>query len=198
MSELDFGTSKKINAHAWEREANEHYVEPHWCSERLFEEEQFVGQIWDPCCGFGRVPESASAAGFHVYASDIVDRGYRNLCETSDFLKCNDQCASPNIVCNPPFNIASQFALHALSLGATKKVAMIFPTARLNAAKWLQKTPLSTVWLMTPRPSMPPGHVIARGEKPKGGKKDFCWLVWTKNYKGPAELKWLRRDRKAV
>ncbi len=71
---------------------------------------------------------------------------------------------------------------------------MIFPTARLNAAHWLKGTPLARVWLMTPRPSMPPGHTITAGEKPGGGKVDFCWLVWTKGRIGPADLRWLRRD----
>jgi hypothetical protein len=31
-------------------------------------------------------------------------------------------------------------------------VAIIFPTARLNAARWLQDTPLRRIWLLTPRP----------------------------------------------
>lgn len=54
-------------------------------------------------------------------------------------------------------------------------------------------------WLMTPRPSMPPGHVIARGEKPGGGKMDFCWLVWDRSYhQGAPELRWLRRDGDAA
>jgi hypothetical protein len=189
------GATKKLDAHVWEREANEHYVEPEWCSRRLFEDEPFEGQVWDPCCGFGRIPESARAAGFFVFASDIVDRGYSALSERSDFLCCNDHQASENIVCNPPFNIADQFALHALSLGNTRKVAMIFPTARLNAAHWLRGTPLRRIWLLTPRPSMPPGHVITRGEKPGGGKMDYCWLIWERGYEGHAETRWLRRDR---
>jgi len=183
-----------IKAHAWEREANEHYVEPGWCSERLFEEEPFAGQVWDPCCGFGRIPEAAAKAGHMTYASDLVDRGYAGFCGAEDFLKCNDDMASPNIVCNPPFNIASQFALHALSLGNTCKVAMIFPTARLNAAHWLKGTPLVRVWLMTPRPSMPPGYTITAGEKPGGGKMDYAWLVWERGFTGEAAIRWLRRD----
>ncbi len=68
------------------------------------------------------------------------------------------------------------------------------PVGRLNAAHWLKGTPLARVWLMTPRPSMPPGHVITRGEKPGGGKVDFCWLVWTRGRTAPAEMRWLRRD----
>jgi len=185
--------AKAVNSKAWPREALEHYVEPHWCSERLFAEEDFGPGIWDPCCGFGRIPDSAVKAGLYGIGTDILDRGYRDFAGQHDFLKM-DRSRSPNIVCNPPFNIASQFALHALSLDA-HKVAMVFPTARLNAAHWLRGTPLARVWLMTPRPSMPPGHTIAAGEKPGGGKMDFCWLVWTKGRVGPPMIQWLRRDR---
>lgn len=188
--------NKPIAAHAWDREKLEHYVEPHWCSERLFAEEKFEGQIWDPCCGFGRIPDAAMAAGYSVYATDIVNRGYRGLDECFDFLKHNDQEASPNLVFNPPFKIAGTFAHHALSLSSTQKVAMIFPTARLNAAhSWLSGMPLARIWLMTPRPSMPPGHVIASGQKPGGGKMDFCWLVFTRGRIGPPDVRWLHRDK---
>jgi len=182
-----------VKSHSWQREANEHYVEPFWCSERLFAEEKFEGTIWDPCCGFGRIPDSAKNAGLEAYASDIVDRGYRDIALVRDFLNFTIT-RGPNIVCNPPFNIAGRFAGHALALEGVSKVAMIFPTARLNAAHWLRQTPLARVWLMTPRPSMPPGHTIAAGEKPGGGKMDFCWLVWTKGRVGPADLRWLRRN----
>lgn len=183
------------NSHIWAREEHEHYVEPEWCSRRLFAVEPFTGQIWDPCCGFGRIPESAKRAGYaHVYAGDIVDRGYAGLNETADFLACNDHQAAPNIVCNPPFDIFKEFALHALSLRSTRKVAMIWLVRTLPAARWLRDTPLTKIWLLTPRPSMPPGYVIARGEKPGGGKQDFCWLVWDRDCCDRPEIDWLRRD----
>jgi hypothetical protein len=188
------GAIKKVEAHAWEREANEHYVEPHWCSERLFDEEKMEGTIWDPCCGFGRIPDAAKKAGHGIIATDIVDRGYRDLFGTCNFLETGRPTSDAyNVVCNPPFNIAGRFAQHALSLDA-RKVAMVFPTARLNAAHWLRDTPLLRIWLMTPRPSMPPGHTITAGEKPGGGKMDFCWLVWERGFVGETSIKWLRRD----
>ncbi len=190
---MSIAESTPVNAHSWEREANEHYVEPHWCSERLFQEEKFIAGVWDPCCGFGRIPDAAVKVGLYGIGTDIKDRGYREFAGVLDFLK-TDKFRSHNIVCNPPFNAAPDFALHALSHPGTEKVAMIFPTARLNAAHWLKGTPLARVWLMTPRPSMPPGHTITAGEKPGGGKMDFCWLVWTKGRIGPADLRWLRRD----
>jgi len=187
------------NSHIWAREEHEHYVEPFWCSQRLFDVEHFDGQIWDPCCGFGRIPESAKAAGHaHVYAGDIVNRGYDRLNETADFLACRDNQAAPNIVCNPPFDIFKEFALHALSLRSTRKVAMIWLVRTLPAARWLGSTPLAHIWWLTPRPSMPPGHVIARGEKPGGGKQDFCWLVWDKQFRGSPTFGWLHRDGSAA
>jgi hypothetical protein len=76
----------------------------------------------------------------------------------------------------------------------TNKVALIWLARRLNAARWLQGTPLARVYLLTPRPSMPPGHVILAGEKLGGGKHDFCWLVFEHGHVGPPELRWLRRE----
>jgi hypothetical protein len=182
---------RERRGHIWDRETNEHYVEPAWCSERLFQVEAFSGAVHDPCCGFGTIPEAARRAGLTASASDLVDRGYGGA-RIEDFFAST--WSRDNIVCNPPFNIASRFAMHALKV-ALAKVVIVFPTARLNAAHWIAETPLRRVWLMSPRPSMPPGHVIAAGQKPGGGKVDFCWLVFERGHQGPAELCWLHRDK---
>src|SRR6516225_10039224 len=60
--------------HIWARENGEHYVEPPWCSRRLFEAEAFEGAIHDPCCGFGRIVDSARFAGLVATGADIVAR----------------------------------------------------------------------------------------------------------------------------
>src|SRR5262249_41183991 len=93
-----------------------------------------------------------------------------------DFFDCG-RIPAANICTNPPFNRCNEFVLRALEL-ASGKVAMIWLARRLNATRWLQETPLARVYLLTPRPSMPPSHVIAAGEKPGGGSQDFVWLVW--------------------
>lgn len=182
---------RAVKSHAWDREKDEHYVEPAWCSERLFHEEIFTGEVHDPCCGFGTIPEAAKRAGLKATGGDLVDRGYEHGTYGDFFLA---EGRRDSIVCNPPFNIAVPFTLHALKL-AVRKVAIIFPTARLNAAHWLFDTPLARIWLMTPRPSMPPGHVIAAGQKPGGGKMDFCWLIFEHGYEGTPEIRWLHRDK---
>lgn len=191
MSEL--ATCRPENSHIWQRDEHEHYVEPEWCSRRLFEVEDFdrSGVMLDPCCGFGRIPEAAMLAGYMVVAGDIVDRGYERIDRIGDFF--DEVPPVSSVVCNPPFDKFKDFALRGLEI-ATGKVAMIWLVRTLPAARWLRDTPLARIWLLTPRPSMPPGHVIAAGEKPGGGKQDFCWLVWDKagGYVGVTD--WLRRD----
>lgn len=200
VEQLAEGALRKVDSHEWEREEHEHYVEPEWCSRRLFEVEKFEGGILDPCCGFGRIVEAARAAGHHAVGSDLIERapGYMYALDflTSDYpheilMPGVGECR--NVVCNPPFDIFKDFAEAALAW-APGKVAMIWLVRTLPAARWLQKTPLARIWLLTPRPSMPPGHVIARGEKPGGGKQDFCWLVWDKRHHGSAAVSWLHRD----
>lgn len=136
-------------------------------------------------------------AGYKVLGSDIVDRKHHNL---KHFYKLNflrmSVGGSPmrgSIVCNPPFDHVQEFCEHAIEMGA-RKVAMIMLVRRLNAAHWLAKLPLRRVWLLSPRPSMPPGEYIAAGRKPGGGTQDFVWLVFERGYSGAPEVGWLHRD----
>lgn len=181
-------------SHIWKREKDEHYVEEHWCSRRLFDVEKFQGRIVDPACGFGRVVESATKAGYVAAGSDIVQRAPKY--PVADFFEKAE--LTHNYVSNPPFKDFHKFALHALAY-STGKVALIWQVPRLNAARWLEQTPLKKIWLMTPRPSMPPGWAIMagnmpNGDKPGGGTQDYCWLVWDKFYDGEPTVGWLRRD----
>jgi hypothetical protein len=182
---------RALHAHIWSKDPDGFYVEPHWCGERLFAVERFDGRIHDPACGLGRIADAARVAGYKVIATDLIDRGYPQFDGVEDFLR-SKHCVD-NIVCNPPYHICRAFAEHALKL-ARRKVAMIWLARRLNAARWLANTPLAHVYLMSPRPSMPPGRVILAGEKPGGGKQDFVWLVFSHGHRGPSKLHWLSRE----
>lgn len=191
-------TSTPKKAHLWERDEHDYYVEPFWCSERLFKLERFEGSVWDPACGSGRIVESAIAAGLDAVGSDIVDRWPDADIDkhvTGSFFDVH-QPLGRNIVCNPPFKLAKEFVEIAL-LVAADKVAMLLPTTWMNSDKrgrWLETTPLLRVLLLTPRPSMPPGRVIEAGEEPGNGTKDFAWFIWRRGYRGMPHLGWLRRD----
>jgi hypothetical protein len=80
---------KRRDSHIFEKEKHGHYVEPEWCSRRLFEVEKFKGTIYDPACGWATILGVACAAGYTVRGGDIVDRGNRFglSCKQRDFLK---------------------------------------------------------------------------------------------------------------
>src|SRR5262245_61818183 len=114
--------AKARHAHIFNRAAADHYVEPSWVSQRLFEVERFAGTIVDAACGWGRILASAQAAGYPVLGLDLVDRGAAQRVpgltfQQADFLR--DPIALPHpcaIVCNPPFDQIKPFALKALEL----------------------------------------------------------------------------------
>ena len=178
---------KARRSHIFPKATDGHYVEPAWCSERLFAIESFGAPgalVLDPACGWGNIPRAAAAAGYTAMASDIVDRLDRRGLEDVRFHICNFLEESPvrsawSIACNPPFDHIKEFCERGLEV-ATYKVAMIVPLRRLPAARWLESLPLESIYLLTPRPSMPPGAWIAAGNIPGGGREDFCWLVFNK------------------
>lgn len=189
---------RKIDAHAFEREVNEHYVEQKWCDRVLFEAEPFEGAIHDPCCGWGRIPEAAREAEYVATGSDIVDRGFAG-CKIESFLETSARRA--NVVMNPPFKLSEEFIRHACAV-TDRKVASIMLARRLAAAHWMRALPLVQVYYLTPRPSMPTGQfaeelMISQGADPSGGTQEFAWVLFDmrQSVGCRTEFGWLHRDR---
>jgi hypothetical protein len=190
------------HSHIFQPDPFAHYVERPWCNSRLFEAESFGApraRVLDPAAGWCQIPRAAAAAGYSAIASDIIDRRDGQDLEhipftTCDFLKDSPVRSVWSIVCNPPFNLIKEFCERALEI-ATYKAAMLIQLRCLPATRWLQRLPLETVYLLTPRPSMPPGSWIAAGNIPGGGSQDFCWLVFNHRMTATApRLRWLHRD----
>lgn len=189
---------KRRKAHVWDRQTEDWYVDPPWCSARLFEVEDFTGgTVYDPACGLRTILKSAEDRGIETFGSDLVVRspGVSQL----DFL--GDEAPGrfgrhTYIVSNPPYRHAQAFAERALTQ-AIRKVAFLLPTQWLQGddrSRWLEGTPLRSVYFLTPRPSMPPGHVLMAGGKAGGGTSDYAWFVWLQGFDGRADVRWLRRD----
>lgn len=197
------GPLRKRESSLWAREADDWYVEPEWCSARLFEEERFDGRVHDPSCGGGNIVKSALAADIYATGSDIVQRS--DYCSyLGNWLEADPDYGFDNIVSNPPFKLCDDrasgthpFVEKCLSL-ASRKVALLLPANWVQGerrSRWLEKTPLRRVWFISPRPSMPPGHVLAAGHRPGNGTTDYAWFVWLKGYDGTPEIRWLRRTK---
>jgi hypothetical protein len=199
-------TPRRRESHIFKKEAHGHYVDEAWCSQRLLEAEKFGNPaqvtICDFAVGWGTITDSARQAGYNVVGFDIIDRRRHELgsrFHKLDFLT-DPLPAIPRpfaVVCNPPADHIEAFCRRAVASDADR-IAMIMLARRLNAAHWLQELPLRRIWLLTPRPSMPPGSYIAAGKKPGGGKQDFCWLIFERGFTGKPELGWLHRDGRSA
>ncbi len=166
----------------------------------MFEKNLFHGEIYDPACGTGNILASAQAAGHSTIGSDIVDRGSDLQDFVHDFLMKEDEKASvDNIVSNPPFGLCNDGADYAFVRKAlavsTGKVAFLLPSNWIQGKKrstWLETTPLQWVFFLCPRPSMPPGQVLAAGVKPGNGTTDYAWYIFSHSpYKEPPKIGWL-------
>lgn len=189
---------REKDAHIWERDPLDWYVEPHECSAALFQLEEFVGTVWDPACGSGRIVEQAQKASLPAFGTDIVRRS--DFCQSQmDFLDRPSTPEFANIVTNPPFSHAEDFVREAIRITPVGgKIAVILPLVWVSGFSskrdWLPHSPLKTLYPISPRPSMPPGKVIEAGIKAGNGTKDFAWLVWQVGYSGNASVRFMNTN----
>jgi predicted RNA methylase len=192
------------NAHVWERDGLDWYVEPSVATRQLASVETFDGLILDPCCGGGNIVSTLRAAGLRAYGSDIVRRV---SAETEWFLGEHDFLAAeadtitrwPNIVMNPPFfraKGAEAFIRKAVEISTAKVCAFLdikFLAGATRAEGLFADLPPARIWILTPRPSCPPGEYLAAGNVAGGGTADWVWAVWDHAHTGPTQLGWLKR-----
>jgi hypothetical protein len=147
-NQLDLDSGKRPKrTHTFRKVPNLFYLEEQWCSTRLFETEKFTYPVTDPFCGIGRCAEAARLAGYSVWATDIVDRGYQYFNGVEDFLTVNRLDPDESIVSNPSFE--DRILQHVIGLDPIK-AALIWPLARVVAAQeWLSRAPLARVLMLT-------------------------------------------------
>lgn len=162
------------------------YPTPEWATFALVDNEQFVGEIWEPACGDGAMARVLASTGQPVIASDLYNRGFGE--SGIDFLQ-SDRLVD-NIVTNPPFNSAEGFVASGLRL-ARRKFALLLRLAFLEGANRQRtifaKNPPARVWVFSERITFYPAGAVQKGT----GTTAYAWFVWDKCYSGPVELKWL-------
>lgn len=193
--------AQNAKASDYARAADDWYVEPRWCVEQLADAVDFAGHsVWDPCAGGGTIPTALRDRGIPTFASDIVTRGDVELDGIHD---ATTECAPiwlptgarVSVVTNPPFKHAETIARRMFAL-ADHRVCILQQLSFLASAarhRLFSEFQPSDVLILSKRPSMPPGHLIAEmGDKAfRGGTTDFCWIVWTKPHDRETRTRWL-------
>lgn len=184
---------------AYDRAADDWYVEPSWAADLLFGSGMLPAglPVWDPACGAGTIVQAAKRAGRLAVGSDIVDRGGRE--RDHDFFRHRPFPVGPvAIVSNPPFDVALEWALRALSLdlGPVALIVQLRFLAGLTRAHLYAEFPPAYEAVFSDRPSMPPGTKVDElgAAAFSGGTIDFACVVWNADRLGPTISRKLYRD----
>lgn len=165
------------------RDPYDWYVEERFAVELLLDAVKFNGEICDPCCGLGTIPEVCRSRGLPYFASDLIDRGYKRGQAGIDFLK-DPYPRRRNFVFNPPYGRATTarlFIERALSLADEKVAALCSARFLFSESRWpfFQNVGPTQILFLSSRPSCPPGELLVSGEMEQGGgAEDYVWLVW--------------------
>lgn len=148
------------------------YPTPKDVTSVLFDLVKFSGGIYEPCCGDGSLAKVAEEDyGYKVIGTDLHDRGYGvGHGPKYDALKVTDLLA-PNIVTNPPFNIAADIIEHMWSL-EPDSMAMLLKSTFWHAErrrKLFEKMPPAKIIALTWRPD------FLNLQRPT---MEVIWCVW--------------------
>lgn len=171
-----------------DREMNDYYATDPVAMELLLELESFSPKIWECACGGGHLSKVLESHGYDVISTDLIYRGYGD--GGVDFLQ-SDIKFDGDIVTNPPYKYAKEFALHAIDIVEEgHKVAMFL---RLNflegksRRELFDKYPPKTVYVASGRISC---AMSGDFERYNGGAQAYAWFIWEKGYTGSTTVKW--------
>jgi len=127
------------------------YETPEWAADAILDVELLVDPVVDPCCGRGILAEAAAERGHRVEAFDLYDWGYgragvdfltwrfADRPPSDDDIVADERVPAWSCLMHPPASRATEFAAHALRLGA-RKLLLFQPLAlwqnRRHAAFW--------------------------------------------------------------
>lgn len=174
-----------------DREQHDYYATEPKAAILLMKSEQLSSQIWECACGEGHLAKEFEKAGYTVYASDIVNRGYGYK---KDFLKSTKlPHKEVDIITNPPYSKAEEFIRHGIELvGDGHKVIMFLKIQFLEGKtrrKLFDTYKPKVIHVSTSRIKC-----AINGEFDKYAKAPaicYAWYVWEKGYNGDTIIKWM-------
>lgn len=189
-----------------ERAEHDFYATEPKAVEELLKVEKFKGSIWENCCGMGHLSEPMIKAGYNVISTDLINRGYGT--GNVDFFKC-DKSLGDNIVTNPPYSMALEWAEHSLDLlPIGKKLALFLPIQFLESdkrVKLFKERPPVRIWVAANRllcgmngdfsAKDKDGNTLYNKDgtvKRMSSAKCYAWFVWkVGNYSNAPKVGWI-------
>ncbi|MCI5777522.1 MAG: hypothetical protein MR215_07875 [Bacteroidales bacterium] len=171
------------------REENDYYATDPKAAKLLLDIEPELTDIWEPACGDGHLAGVFAEYNKLAAATDLIDRGYGK--PNVDFLQSSHH-HNGDIVTNPPFRYALEFAQKSLDLiPEVRKVAMFLRIQFLEGKarrKFFDEYPPKTVYVATSRIKC---AMNGDFESTKGSAALYAWFVWQKGWKGETVIRWI-------
>jgi len=161
------------------------YETPTSATRALLAVEEFDGAIWEPACGFGAISRILEDAGHEVISTDLVQRCH-GIGRTDFLMEWLPR--APNIITNPPFKLAEQFARQAVRL-TTGKVALLCRLGWLEGRQrrlMFEQLPFARLWVFSGRLPMMHRHDWT-GPRASSAIA-FAWFVFEHGHTGPATI----------
>lgn len=161
-----------------------------------------LGQVvWECSAGPGVIVRILRETGRKVIATDLVDWGCPDSESGRDFLLEQEAPAGVTSICsNPPFNLADEFAAHAIKL--CPRVCLLMRGAFLEGMRWYMpeenprglglRAHLARVWMFAPRLPFMHRHGY-EGPRNSNSGMPFAWFVFERDAArySAAQIRWI-------
>lgn len=146
--------------------------------------------IWECACGEGHMAEVFKEYGYHVIATDLIDRGYG---EVENFLDVSLPVSNVDIFTNPPFKNAEDFAYKGIKLleGENCKLGLFVKIQFLESKsrkELFKQYPPKYIYVYSERQQC---SMNGDFENLKAKTQAYIWIIWEKDFKGETITRWI-------
>lgn len=175
-----------------ERQKEDYYATEPRAAKLLLEVEPELNNIWECACGERHLANVFQSSGLLGRASDLVNRCDN---EVYDFLSIDNLHWGGDIVTNPPYKYAKEFAEKALQIvDDGRKVCMFLKVTFLEGKgrkEFFLTQPPKVVYVSSSRINCAMNGIFDGLRTTGGSAVAYAWFVWEKGYKGDPIIKWI-------
>lgn len=171
-----------------DREINDYYATDPIALELLLKLEQF-NNVWECACGEGHLSKVLIKNNIHSKSSDLIDRGFGE--SGIDFISIDNQFWNGDIITNPPFRYAQEFAEKALQIIRDGDKLALFLRIQflesIDRKHFFKLHPPKTIYVSSKRIKC---AINGKFNPKESSAACYSWFVWEKGYSGETILKW--------